>query len=231
MLSGLRRWSAQRAARYAAAPPADPPPFEGDPRDIPAAAFDRHLLAADPQAYRLSRAEAEAAIALAVADGHALAAQHAGTPQALAAQLGVRVETVLGNNRFGTIFQFAEYAAKPPRVLLYQTAIETVAEAAARHAIPLLPARPEDVYLAHELYHHLDQHRRIPISRAARATTFALGPLRLTSGLHSLAEIGACSFAAALTGLPCHPRLLDLLALRTIAPAAAAAMEAALRRG
>ncbi|MFI4982257.1 MAG: hypothetical protein ACHQIO_18060, partial [Nevskiales bacterium] len=68
-----------------------------------------------------------------------------------------------------------------------------------------------------------------PIRRTARATTFALGPLRLTSGLHTLAEIGACSFAAALTGLPCHTRLLDLVALRTIAPGAAASMEAALR--
>lgn len=231
MLAGLRRWSAERAARYAAAPPPAPPPCAGDPRDIQPAAFDRHLLAADPQARRLSRADAEAAIALAVADGRALAAQHAGTPQALAAQLGVGVETVVGDNRFGTVFQFAEYAAKPPRVVLYQHAMDTVAEAAARHAVPLLPARPEDVYLAHELDHHLDQHRGAPISRAVRATIIALGPVRLTSGLHSLAEIGACAFAAALTGLPCHPRLLDLLALRTVAPAAAAAMEAALRRG
>jgi hypothetical protein len=231
MLAGLHRWSAERAARYAAAPPFDPPPCDGDPRDIPAAAFDRHLLAADPQARRLSAAEAHAAVALAVADGQALAAQHAGTPQALSAQLGVGVGTVLGNNRFGTVFQFAEYAAKPPRVLLYQHAMDTVAEAAGRHAIPLSPARPADVYLAHELYHHLDQHRRIPISRTTRATIVALGPLRLTSGLHSLAEIGACAFAAALTALPCHPRLLDLLALRAVAPAAAAAMETALRRG
>ena len=230
MLSRLREWSAQRAAHYAAPPAAAPQPSNGDPRDIPAAAFDRQLLAADPQAHRLSPAEADAAIALAVADGHALAAQHAGTAQALAAQLDVTVETVLGNNRFGTVFQFAEYAAKPPRVLLYQHAMDTVAAAAARYTIPLFPARPEDVYLAHELYHHLDQHRPVPISCAARVTTFAIGPLRLTSGLHNLSEIGACSFAAALTGLPCHPRLLDLLTLRTIAPATAAAMETALRQ-
>jgi hypothetical protein len=231
MLSRLREWSAQRAARYADPPPVDPPSCDGDLRDIPSLAFDRHLLAADPQARRLSRAEADAAIARAVADGHALAAQSAESPRALAAKLGVRVETVAGNNRFGTVFQFAEYAAKPPRVLLYRHAMDIVAEAAARYAIALFPVRPEDVYLAHELYHHIDQHRPIPVSRSSRATIFALGPLRLTSGLQALAEIGACSFAAALTAFPCHPRLLDLLALRTIAPATAAATEAALRQG
>jgi len=230
MPSRLRRWSARRAARYAVPPPPDSPPSDRDPRDIPAAAFDRQLLAADPQAHRLNADEADAAIALAVADGRALAARRACAPQVLAAQLGISVETALANNRFGTVFQFAEYAAKPPRVLLYQHAMDIVAEAAASHAITLFPVRPEDVYLAHELYHHLDQNRPVPISRTARVTTFAFGPLRLTSGLHSLAEIGACAFAAALTALPWHPRLLDLLALRNVAPAAAAAMEAALRR-
>jgi hypothetical protein len=229
MVFRLRQWAAQRADRYAAPLP-DLLPSGGDPRDIQAAAFDRHLLAADPQARHLTGAETDAAIALAVADGYSLAAEYAGTPQALAAQLGIAVITIEGENRFGTVFQFAEYSANPPRVQLYQHAMEIVAKAAASHAVSLFPARPEDVYLAHELYHHLDQHRATPISRAARATTFALGPLRLTSGLRMLAEIGACAFATALTALPCHPRLLDLLALRAVAPPAAAAMEAALRR-
>jgi hypothetical protein len=226
----LRQWSAQRAARYAAPLPPDQPLSDGDPRDIPAAAFDRQLLGADLHARRLSAPETDAAIAVAVRDGQDLAARHAGTAQALAVQLGVRVESVAGDNRFGTIFQFAEYTAKPPRVLIYDYAMETVAEAAASHDISLLPAQPAEVYLAHELYHHLDQLRPVTVSRAVRVTAFALGPIRLTSGLPALAEIGACAFAAALTGLPWHPRLLDLLALRTIAPAAAAAMEMALRR-
>jgi hypothetical protein len=230
MLSRLRQWSAERAARYAEPAAPGPPPADGDPRDIEATAFDRQLLAADPHADRLSAAEADSIIALAVADGRTLAARHDGSPQMLAGRLGVGVEMIRGDNRFGTVFQFAEYTSKPPRVKLYQHAMEVVTQAAAAHGVSLLPTRPEDVYLAHELYHHLDRHRPATISRAARVTTFALGPLRLTSGLNALAEIGACAFAAALTALPWHPRLLDLIALRSVAPAAAAAMEAALRR-
>ncbi len=71
---------------------------------------------------------------------------------------------------------------------------------------------PEPVYIAHEIYHHLDQAAAVPVARRSLVVSFAFGPLRLRSGLVSLAEIGAAAFASEMTGLRCHPRLLDRLA-------------------
>ena len=60
-------------------------------------------------------------------------------------------------------------------------------------------------------------------------TSWGIGPFRLRSGLLRLTEIAACAFAAALTGSRVHPRLLDLIALRSVAPERADAMAAAIR--
>jgi len=186
------------------------------------------MLRADPQGARLG-ARAEAAIDLAVADGARLALMWAGDPWEVAARLGVSVVWVEGSNRVGTRFQFAEYSGKPARILLYRGAMETLRGVIAREGLAerlgVEDAAP--VYLAHEIYHHLDQGRTERIAKAAEVTIFAVGPARWRSGLVAMGEIGACAFAAAVTGLRCHPRVLDVLALREVAPVVAASHVAA----
>ena len=234
MLAALRAWSAARAARYAepAAQAAEVPLARL--LALPDAAFDRALLARDPQAHRLTATQAGTAIARAVADGEAEAARFAtGTdPREAAREAGIAVEYENGGNRFGSIFQFAEYTGRPPRIRIYMQALAVLREALAEADLMSSVPDPVAVYVAHELYHHIDTARAAPIARAAGVVTLAIGPLRFRSGLISLAEIGACAFARTLTGIGVHPGLLDHLALRAVAPERAAAMAAELvRRG
>ena len=217
MQARLRAWAGRRSSRFAETAPV---PLDVPIRDLlamDAHAFDLELLQADPLYPRLSPGEARLAIATAVADGRQRARRWAPCdPGAIAASLGVPVVVAETGNRFGTVFQFAEYRSRPPGITIYRAAMDLLRGLICQHE--LAPALglddPEPVYLAHEIYHHLDGFA--PIARALQVTTLALGPVRLRSGLVSLKEIGASAFAADVTGLQCHPRMLDLLARRAL---------------
>ncbi len=104
---------------------------------------------------------------------------------------------------FGSTIVHAEYRTCPPSITLYLPAI--------RH---LGIDRTAPIFLAHELYHHFDCTRgHAPLSRQHPVEIFRLGPLKWTSGLSSLSEIAAGSFAQKLLALSFHPRVLDLLLL------------------
>ncbi len=193
----------------------------------PPHAFDLELLQADPLHARLSSEAAAQAIAAAVADGRRRASAWNAPcdPRAVAAGLGVPVVIAETGNCFGSVFQFAEYRSRPPGITIYRAAMDLLREVIRQHALtPILGLDdPEPIYLAHELYHHLDAARPVSVARAVLVTTVTLGPVRLRSGLVSLPEIAAAAFAANITGLRCHPRLLDAMARRVLAGAAVVA--------
>ena len=56
----------------------------------------------------------------------------------------------------------------------------------------------------------------MPIARRHRPTLFRIGGWRWRTGLAALSEIAAGAFAQTLLDLPCHPRVLDLMALDAI---------------
>jgi len=218
MQARFRAWAGRQASRFAETTPT--------PLNVPvralfareAYAFDLELLQADPLYPRLGPGQAGLAVAAAIADGRRWARQWKAPcdPGAIAASLGVPVVVVETANRFGTVFQFAEYRSRPPGITIYRAAMDLLRGVIRQHGLaPVLGLEdPEPVYLAHEIYHHLDG--SAPIARAIQVTTLALGPVRLRSGLVSLKEIGASAFAADVTGLRCHPRVLDLLARRAL---------------
>jgi hypothetical protein len=78
-------------------------------------------------------------------------------------------------------------------------------------------ATPQDVFIAHELFHHTEATRSgTPIARRHQPTLFRIGRWRWRTGIAALAEIAAGAFAQTLLDLPCHPKALDLLALDAI---------------
>lgn len=180
-----------------------------------ALAFD--LLAADPQFHRIEDHRRDAMIASALASGVASAddvrRRHGNDPDAIAAALGIPVEVSATPADYGSTLVFAEYQSRPPRIVLFPDAIARVdaclADAAMRAHWRIASAR--SVYVAHELFHHLDADA-IAHLPAHRVTLFALGRWRWTAGVAALSEIAAGAFAQRLLGLPAHPRALDLLA-------------------
>ncbi len=88
----------------------------------------------------------------------------------------------------------SEYRSDPPRIILYQSAIEALAAAIhANQRFDMLNCRLDEVHIAHELFHHLQGEKR-------------LGPLSQED-----AERAAHAFAQELLGLLFDPAELSEL--------------------
>jgi hypothetical protein len=182
------------------------------------------MLRADPHGWRLDRAAQLAAVSDALADGAATASDSrkrfpALTPQEIARELGIPIETTDEDPMVGSIWRFAEYRRRPPRIVLYIRGIAPLERPLASSERLLGRATPRDVFVAHELYHHAEAVRsEVPIARRYQPTLFRIGSWQWRTGVAALAEIAAGAFAQSLLDLPCHPSVLNLVALDTIAP-------------
>jgi hypothetical protein len=161
-----------------------------------------------------------AAVSDALADGAAAAEDFrkrfpGSAPREIARELQVDVMATDDDPLVGTTWRFAEYRSRPPRIVLYTRGLAPLEQALAgdRATQWLGQAATQDVFVAHELYHHTETIRsEAPIARRHQATLLRIGPWRWRTGIATLSEIAAGSFAQALLDLPCHPKVLDYLA-------------------
>jgi hypothetical protein len=178
------------------------------------------MLKSDLHAARLDDRAQRTAVIDALADGAATASdlrkRFPGLSASLiAGELQVTVASTDDDPMVGSIWRFAEYRPRPPHILLYARGLAPLEQALARApaARLLSEATLEDVFVAHELYHHVETTRaETPIARRHQATLFQVGKWRWRTGIATLAEIAAGSFAQALLELPCHPKVLDFVA-------------------
>jgi hypothetical protein len=179
-------------------------------------------LRADPLYPRLPSHRREELVAAALEDGYALAErirrQWGGDPAAIAAQFDVPVTHSTDDAGFGSVVVYAHYYARPPRITLYLPAIERLdrqVEQAGRAQFGGMRATLP-IFLAHELYHHIDCRRGTArLSRRHAVALFGVGRWQWTARLSSLPEIAAGAFAQRLLDLPFHPGRLDELTRRT----------------
>jgi hypothetical protein len=182
------------------------------------------MLRADPHGRRLDSAVQCAAVADALADGVATARDLRErfpvlTPQEVARELRVPIETTDDDPMVGSIWRFAEYRPRPPRIMLYNRGIAPLDRALAGSEQLLGRTTPRDVFIAHELYHHTETIRsEVPIARRYQPTLFRIGNWRWRTGIAALAEIAAGAFAQSLLDLPRHPCVLNFVARDIIAP-------------
>jgi hypothetical protein len=190
----------------------------------PPQALGLKMLKADPHGWRLDRAAQLAAVSDALADGVATARDLRKrfptlTAQEVARELRVSIETTDDDPMVGSIWRFAEYRPRPPRILLYDRGISPLERQLAGSERLLGRAAPRDVFIAHELYHHAEAIRsEAPIARRYQPTLFRIGTWRWRTGVAALAEIAASAFAQSFLNLPCYPHALNLIALDAIAP-------------
>jgi hypothetical protein len=190
--------------------------FEASPLALGLAMLD-----ADLHARRLDRPTRLAAVSAALADGAATASNlqerfPGCAPAELALALAVPIETTDDDPLVGSIWRFAEYRPRPPRIVLYRRGLAPLEDRLdGTMAIRLLGrATPRDVFIAHELYHHAEAIRsETPIARRYRPTLFRIGNWHWRTGIAALAEIAAGAFAQSLLDLPCHPKALDFVAM------------------
>lgn len=182
------------------------------------------MLEGDPHARRLDHRARLAAVSDALADGAATAKRLQQrfpglAPRDIARALEVPVEATDDDPMVGTIWRFAEYRSRPPRILLYTRGLALLEGALANDLAARLlgPATPRDVFIAHELYHHAEAVRsEVPIARRHQPTLLQIGKWKWRTGIAMLAEIAAGAFAQTLLDLPCHPRVLDHVAVDAI---------------
>lgn len=182
------------------------------------------MLEADPHAWRLDRSTQIAAVSDALAEGTATAENLQRRfprlmPQEIARELAVPIKTTDDDPMAGSIWRFAEYRPRPPHILLYNRGLalldRALVGAPARQVLgtAMLP----DVFVAHELFHHAEATRSgQPIARRYQPTLFRIGNWHWRTGIAALAEIAAGAFAQSLLNLPCHPKMLDFVAIDAI---------------
>jgi len=188
------------------------------------------MLATDPHARRLDQATQRAAVGDALADGAAAAEamrqRFPGlAPQQIAHALGVPIEAVDDDPTTGSLWRFAEYRQRPVGILLYVRGIAPLECAIVGDLAAQLLGRASlrDVFVAHELFHHLEATRsEAPIARRYQPTLFRIGNWHWRTGIAALAEIAAGAFAQTLLDLPHHPKVLDLVALDAVGAGTAA---------
>ncbi len=194
---------------------------------FPDNAFARLLLQADPLFGRLPAAETDRLVAAALACGAETAAEvrqdhRYATPRQIAESLGLKVrmaETTPGKMQLVCSL----YEASRREITVHGNLLQTV-------RLALVPADPggpfgEDsltnMAIAHELFHHLEEIKPAMFVRAFRITLWQLGPLKNTSGIPALSEIGAFAFTKSLCRLPFYPALINLILLYSLKPEAA----------
>ena len=192
------------------------------------------MLEADPHARRLDRAAQFAAVSDALADG-AAAAKACGSAFPVSPRKRSRASLACRSRRPTTIPWSARSGGLPNtgrgRRALCSTAAgspRSTRVVGALAARLLGQATPQDVFIAHELYHHTEAIRSdMPIARRHQPTLLRIGNWRWRTGIAALAEIAAGAFAQSLLDLPCHPKVLDLVAVDAISTDATAARIAA----
>ena len=177
------------------------------------ASLGLELLDGDPLAHRIAAGERAMLVAAALSEGDRKADAMLERfsliePRALAAVLGVAVVTSEGEPFIGDRLRLASYRRHPPRITLFTRGLRHLASRLeqAGHEVPDL----DSVYVAHELFHHLDEGeagRRL--ARRFAVPVLRLGPWAWRVGLISLPEIAAGAFAQRLLDLPDHPRAFE----------------------
>jgi hypothetical protein len=193
------------------------------------------MLEADPHARRMDHVTQLAAVRDALADGAATARALRErfpdlAPQEIARTFRVPVEVTDDDPLIGSLWRFAEYQERPRRIRLYRRGLVPLDRVVTGGlAVRLLgQATLQDVFIAHELFHHFETTRaETPIARRYMPTLFRIGRWHWRTGIAALAEIAAGAFAQALLDLPCHPKGLDLIAIEVIGSSAAVARIAA----
>lgn len=113
----------------------------------------------------------------------------------------------------GRFIFFSKYQPSPPKIIIYQEAINILQALIEKHNIRSKFFFPDllSIQVAHELFHHLEKTRVGIVARRLRVYTFKFGPIKISSKVKALSEIAAHTFSKNLLGLPFHPRLFDYL--------------------
>jgi len=135
-------------------------------------------------------------------------------------ELQVSVVATEDDPMVGSIFRFCRIPASIITYYTLQTWLAPLKQVLVDNLATRLlgQATMQDVFVAHERYHHAEIIRSVvPIARRHQPTLLQIGKWRWRTGIATLAEIAAGSFSQTLLDLPCHPKVLDYVVCDQIA--------------
>lgn len=136
-------------------------------------------------------------------------------PVAISGGLGVRVDYSEEPYVFGKIVLTSTYNHKMRTITVYRGAVRAMNEFLVKNGLVEILGIDDvgPLYVAHELFHHLEEGTLGRAADLLRITTLRLGPFKVRSGIRQMSEIGADAYAQQLLGVRFAPRLLDYLTI------------------
>lgn len=179
------------------------------------------MLSRDPVAARLSADAQHRLVSAALDDGTAVGAMlrachPALAPEGIAAAFGISVVRTDAPPFAGPFWRHADYRSSPPEIRLFSTALAALDALLEQDGLGdllgITDAAP--VFVAHELYHHIEATRdEAPLARRHAVTRLQVGPLRLDAPVLAMPEIAAGACAQTMLGLRHHAAILDAVVL------------------
>jgi len=95
---------------------------------------------------------------------------------------------------------YSEYFSNLKRIVLYKNTISKEVKRCSDRERTYCESYDQirELFIAHEIYHHIECHHKGLTSKKQKIITFRIGPLKITSGIRALCEIGAHSFTKVL---------------------------------
>lgn len=191
---------------------------------LPDSAFDAYAFAREPLAGKVNAAQraALAQRARACGEGEArklLARIPEQNVEKICKGLNLKILRRAAPADGGRVL-YAQFV-QPDEITVFTHCVDTAADIAQQDGpLSWLQAgKLEQVLLAHELYHALEERDPSLFSRAYRMRLWSLGPFHNDSPLIVLGEIAGMAFARLLTGLPFSPYALEALLCWGYSPA------------
>lgn len=116
---------------------------------------------------------------------------------------------------------FAEFR-EPGNISIYMDAVKRAGRWLAAPEVKEILTdrlRVEELLLAHELFHFVEEaHREEIFTKKEKIRLWSLGPIHNDSSIIALSEIAAMAFAQALTDLPYAPYVMDVFLVYGYSP-------------
>lgn len=128
---------------------------------------------------------------------------HTNIPDELVKKLGLTFLELDNEGASPAYRVFSEYYSNLKRIVIFKkTIMEAYNKLVADGFTEINDyAEMRELFIAHEIFHHLECHMIGLTSKKKKITTFKIGPFQITSGVRAMCEIGAHSFTKTLLGI------------------------------
>lgn len=121
-------------------------------------------------------------------------------PSEMAKRMKLKIKSENWEQGHGNVRVYSEYEDKFNLITLHPNVISAGIQKARSHGLNQVKsyAAARELFIAHEIFHHLECRKLGLTSRKMEITTFQFGPVKIKSGIRALCEIAAHAFTRTL---------------------------------